>query len=96
MPAQNPILLETTAVASGTAIITGRLQPVTVRWRGADAGDTIVITDGADNVIYTGIAPATPATNYTEESDLTRKTGPITDLKVSTLGGGSADIYYHR
>jgi hypothetical protein len=56
----------------------------------------LVITDGADVVILTAIAPSAPATNYSVEYELTRKTGPITDLKVSTLGGGAADIYYHR
>ncbi len=96
MPAQNPILLVTTVVASATEIIVGRHQPVSVHWRGADAGDTIVITDGADVIIMTAIAPSAPATNYSQEFNLDRKTGPITDLKVSTLGGGAADVYYHR
>ncbi len=78
------------------ALINGTLQPLSVRWIGASAGDELELRDGDDNIFFKAVVPSNVVSNYTEESDLSRKIGLINDLNVQTIDGGSVTIYYRQ
>ena len=84
-------LISSTAT-SLTEILTGRVWPASIRWRGATtAGHTCVISDSADVVLWSSVAGGV---NNVEESDLGRKwTQGTTGIKV-IMGSGTVDLYY--